>query len=507
MVFRTAPTTRAPAARAGWLMTLVLSACALPAAPQAAPGPEAAAAARPLLDQLVTPAWATTSDLAEDRIADVAERAVKAVVGIQTERRMSVPMGMGPGGLPFGWMDPRGMPQGPGGFPPGFDAPRASGQGSGVIVAASGVIVTNHHVVEGAERLTVTLSDGRRFEGRVRASDAATDLAVVTLDGAVPGDLPALKWGDDGALRLGQVVLAIGNPFGLSGSVTMGIVSAKGRSGMGIVDYEAFIQTDAAINPGNSGGALVDLEGRLIGVNTAIHSRSGGNDGIGFAIPASLARTVVDRLLREGEVRRGYLGVGIQDLDPAFAASFGLPDGTRGTLVNHVEPGSAAAEAGLRTGDVIVSLDGVAADGSGPLRNALSLAGDGAKVSLGVVRDGAERTLTARLGALPGQPTARSRGPRGSDMNGPAGALVGVTTVPLDDALRARLGAPSDLSGVVVRDLDPDSPAARAGLRPGDVITRVGREPVDGPGALARLSTPTALQVWRQGATPYLFLR
>jgi serine protease Do len=349
------------------------------------------------------PAWATADLAPPDAVADTAERAVRSVVHISASQTAQVSLPPG-----FERMMPFGMP--PGGFQRG-------GVGSGVLVDARGLILTNHHVVADAEKLTVTLHDGRQVTAKVRGSDPATDVALIELEEPVSG-LEPLELGDSEQLRLGQTVLAIGNPFGLQGTVTMGIVSALDRGGMGLADYEDFIQTDAAINPGNSGGALVDARGRLVGINTAIHSLSGGYEGVGFAIPSNMASEIMSRLLADGRVVRGYLGVGIEDVDPAKTQTLGLGELPHGAMVRTVEPGSPSAAAGLEPGDVIVEVDGVAVRDAAHLRRQIAMKGATADVALKVIRGGRPLDLRARTGELDAaralsRGSAPQPGPRG----------------------------------------------------------------------------------------------
>jgi serine protease Do len=273
------------------------------------------------------------------------------------------------------------------------------GGGSGVIVSSDGVVLTNNHVVEQADEIRVLLHDGREVEAKVIGTDPGTDLAVLRLEGK-PGGLKPLAIGDSTKMRLGDAVLAIGNPFGVGQTVTMGIVSAMGRSRLGIVDYEDFIQTDAAINPGNSGGALVNLQGELIGINTAILSRTGGYQGVGLAIPTRLVRPVMASLLKNGKFVRGWMGVGIQQVDDSLAAGLKLPV-TRGVLVSEVEPGSPAARAGVRRGDVIVTLGGKPMESSPEFRNTIATLGPGAAAELELYRDGKKMPLRVPLGKQP----------------------------------------------------------------------------------------------------------
>ncbi|HEY6724241.1 MAG TPA: trypsin-like peptidase domain-containing protein [Polyangiaceae bacterium] len=294
-----------------------------------------------------------------------------------------------------------------------FDDPRfryfgsperqARGLGSGVIVAKDGTVLTNSHVVDKASEIMVTLPDGREFKAEVRGSDPKSDLAVLKLQGDF-GDLKPIEMGDSKRLRLGDVVLAIGNPFGLGQTVTMGIVSATSRAGMGIVDYEDFIQTDAAINPGNSGGAMVNMEGKLVGINTAILSRSGGYQGIGFAIPTAMAQPIMKSILEHGKVVRGWLGVGIQDIDADLQQALGLEE-RKGALVSALTAGGPAASAGLERGDVVVEFAGQPVASATAFRNRVAAAAPGSHQKLVVIRDGQRIQLEARLGTLPHRET------------------------------------------------------------------------------------------------------
>jgi Do/DeqQ family serine protease len=282
------------------------------------------------------------------------------------------------------------------GFAPGRRAPAAAPSlGSGVIVSRDGYILTNDHVVTHARAVQVTLADGRKLGASIVGTDPKTDLAVLELDTPV-ADLQPVTFGDSGALRLGDSVLAIGNPFGVGQTVTMGIVSAKERANVGITDYEDFIQTDAAINPGNSGGALVNLRGELVGINTAILTRTGGYQGIGFAIPTGMARPIMDQLIASGHVSRGFLGVTIQDLSPALVDALDL-DAHAGVLVSDVIAGSPAARAGLEREDVIVTINRRPVDDAVHLRNLVANGGAGKQITLGIVRDGARREVTVEL--------------------------------------------------------------------------------------------------------------
>lgn len=378
------------------------------------------------------------------------------------------------------------------------------GLGSGVIVRPDGYILTNNHVIDGASEITVTLLDKRSFKAKVIGADSKTDIAVLKIDGK---DLATLPFADSSKVKVGDVVLAMGEPFGLGQTVTMGIISAKGRSGLDIIQgYEDFIQTDAAINPGNSGGALVDVRGNLIGINTAILTRNGGgNQGIGFAVPVNMARSVMDQLIEHGRVSRGYLGVVPQDITPAMAKSFQLTD-TRGVLIGEVPPGSPAAKAGIQRGDVVVEMNGERMEDSNQLRLKTSMTPPGTTVQIKLLRDGAEKTVSVKLGEL--SPDQSRKRPNVSPDSG-SNALDGVTVDDLDyDTLR-QLGLPSATKGVVVTSVEPGSPAEDAGLQPGDVIQEVNRTRIsnrnDFERAIRRSPGRTVLLlVYRMGSTSYV---
>ena len=331
--------------------------------------------------------------------------------------------------------------------------------GSGVIVdAAKGYILTNHHVIESADKITVTLLDNRSLSAKIVGSDKGSDLAVLQVEAA---DLTSIPLGDSGKLRVGDYVVAIGNPFGFSNTVTSGIVSALGRSGLNRDAYEDFIQTDASINPGNSGGALANLNGELIGINSAIISRTGGNVGIGFAIPVNMVRSIMEQLISFGSVSRGLLGVTINDVSPEIAATYGLHDNS-GALVMGVSESSAAETAGIRIDDVIVTVDGTHVRDSGSLRNAVGLLRPGQQVRVGLIRDGKEMTVTAVLGAS--TPTIAAVEPEPEE------------NIDLDEVFEGADIVDSNATpGLLVRRVDPGSPAADRGLRPGDVITKINR--------------------------------
>lgn len=345
---------------------------------------------------------------------------------------------------------------------------KSSALGSGVIVSPDGYIMTNNHVIKNADEITVLLSDKREFKGKVVGSDPKTDLAVVRIDAK---DLPALSLGNSDMLKTGDVVFAVGNPFGLNQTITMGIVSAVGRSNVGIADYEDFIQTDAAINPGNSGGALVNSDGKLVGINTAIFSTSGGYMGIGFAIPSNMVRSVMDSIVKEGKVVRGWLGVGIQNLTKDLAEHFGVKD-RRGALVTDVTKGSPADKGGMKRSDVITRYSGKAVEDTTMLRKMVAETKSGTAVEVTVVRDGKEKSLTIMVGELKDKEAKKTVRKAERD-----NVMRGVSVQELTDDLRKDLGIDEDVKGVVVSDIAADSPAAGV-LGTGDVIQQVNQKDV-----------------------------
>jgi Do/DeqQ family serine protease len=371
-----------------------------------------------------------------------------------------------------------------------------------VIVRQDGYILTNHHVVDGAEEVTVELTDGRSFKAKVVGSDAPSDLAVLKVDAP---NLKTLALGDSDDVRVGDVVLAVGNPLGVGQTVTMGIVSAKGRSTRtGDGSFEDFIQTDAPINRGNSGGALVNTEGELIGINSQILSPSGGNIGIGFSIPANMARNVMTQLIDHGEVRRGRLGVTIQAITPELANTLGL-GATNGALVSDVESNGPAASAGIERGDVITAINGETVKDSNTLRNKVAELGPGASVKVTVVRDGKEQVLAATLAELSSNSSASLDRSSGGESSG----RFGMSVEPLTTE-RARQLDVDAKSGVVVVGVEPGSRAANAGLREGDVIEEVDRKPVKSidelRSALETGDRPALLLVHRGATTVFVTL-
>jgi serine protease Do len=437
---------------------------------------------------------------AQNSYADVVTKVSPAVVTIRTDKRVHAPQQFPFSNDPFfrdffGDRSQRGQqPQ----------QPRESLEralGSGVVVSADGYILTNYHVVDGADNIKVDLNDNRTLEAKVVGTDEPSDLAVLKVNAS---GLTVLPLGDSDRVRVGDVALAIGNPLGVGQTVTMGIISAKGRTtGLSNGSFEDFIQTDAPINQGNSGGALISTNGELIGINSQILSRTGGNVGIGFAIPSNMAKGVMDQLLKTGKVRRGQLGIGVQGVNSDIAASLGLSD-ARGVIVNSVTQGSAAERAGLKRGDVITAIDGATITDTNSFRNHVASTAPGTQVSLTVMRDNREQQLRATLGefvpetAKANDDDAGGGAPRPSETG-----KLGVGVQPVTPQLIAQLHLPAGVQGLVVEQVDPTSPAAEAGVSEGDVIEEVNRQPVrsvaDLKAALQRTGTRPALLLINHG--------
>ena len=375
--------------------------------------------------------------------------------------------------------------------------------GSGVIVSPDGYILTNNHVVKNAKEIQVALHDGRTFTAKVIGTDPQTDLALVRVQA---DNLPAMTLADSDRVNVGDFVLAVGNLFGVGRTVSSGIVSAKNRVTSSDMDA-GFIQTDAAVNPGNSGGALVDIDGRLIGINTAILSRSGENRGIGFAIPSNLCRWVMESLIKFGYVNRGFLGVEIQDLTPGLAQAF-KTNNTQGALVSEVTPGSAAAAADLQSGDVIIRFNGQSVQDASQLKLQVAKAGPGSTVPIEVVRNSENKTFSVTLKKQPDNEMASAT--LQNDQNTTNGdALHGVTVSDLDYHARVELNIPGDVHGALVTEVDPTSPAYEAGIRTGDVILEINREAItnaqDAVNDTAKpMGNETLVKVWGQGGIHYI---
>ena len=386
------------------------------------------------------------------------------------------------------------------------------GLGSGVIVSPDGYILTANHVVSGAEEIMVGLgTDLRKFKAKKVGTDPGTDVALLKIDDK---NLPAITFADSDKARAGDIVLAIGNPFGLRQTVTMGIISAVGRGGMGIVDYENFIQTDAAINMGNSGGALVDTEGRLLGINSAILTRTGGNQGVGFAIPSNLAREVMQSLREKGRVVRGYIGATVQDLTPELADAMKLKGQPTGALVGELEPNAPAAKAGIKTGDLITIVNGKKVSDARELRLIIGSMPPGTRVQIGVNRDGQTKTFDVQLAEMP--PSAAQEGAESAPEENPepekTTVFGGVGVTNLTDDIRTALNLPKDVQGAVIAEIDAESAAAKAGLREGDVIREVNKQPVKTAKDLLAISKKLKpdekilMRVYSHGRSGYLAL-
>lgn len=446
--------------------------------------------------------------------ADVVERTSPAVVRIEAEskNRRTQPSQFNPFGDDDSFRQfpmPRQNPQ-----------PRLErGLGSGVIVSADGTILTNNHVVEGAEKITVLLSDNKSFEARLVGSDRPSDLAVLKIEAQ---NMPFLSLGNSDTVRVGDIVLAIGNPLGIGQTVTAGIISAKGRrTGLSYGSqnndtFEDFLQTDAPINRGNSGGALVNLSGELIGINSQILAggQGGGNIGIGFSIPSNMAKSVMDQLLRDGRVRRGMLGIGIQNLTEDMAKEFNVQD-TSGVVVNSVRQGSAADKAGIKRGDVIVGINGDKIDDSNILRNKVAGTLPGTEVRIAILRDGNQQELTATLDEyeVPGaQSDEESNGPDSNTENGSNTGKLGLTLQPVTPQIARQFGIEGEAEGMLVTGVDQTGPAADAGINRGDIILEVNRQTVSSADAVQSAlenagNKPILLLISRRGQTIYLTVK
>ncbi len=435
-------------------------------------------------------AYAQNKNDKQVSLSDIAEHAVRSVVNIASTRTIHR---RGPmHGNPFfdRFFNFPGVPQ----------EQRARSLGSGVIINTEGVIITNNHVVQEAQEIVVTFFDGQSMEAKLVGTDPKSDVAVLRLKGK-PKNIEPIPIGNSLKLRLGEVVLAIGNPFGVGQTVTMGIVSALGRANMGIVDYEDFIQTDAAINPGNSGGALVNMRGELVGINTAILSKSGGYQGIGFAIPTAMVKPISTSLIKHGRVIRGWLGVVIQDLSEEMAKVMKLSV-SKGVLVADVQAGSPADKAGIKRGDVIIKLNGQTMSTVARLRNEIASAGANVKAKLTLLRDGNEKTVTVTLGVLPSDQVAK--------LDRSQGVLGGLTLSPLSEEDKHKLGLPRRVQGVLVKEVEHGSAADAAGLQVDDVILEINRQIATNPLQFSTIykkaTGKVLLLVYRMGSTMYVLL-
>jgi serine protease Do len=377
---------------------------------------------------------------------------------------------------------------------------REDSLGSGVIVSPDGYILTNNHVIDGATDVRVTMADKKQLKATVVGADPKTDIAVLKVEGS---GYPAITIGDSSKVQIGDYALAIGDPFGVGQTVTMGIISAMNRGNLGIEDYEDFIQTDAPINPGNSGGALINDRGELVGINTAILSHgSGGNEGIGFAIPINMARSVMTQILDHGKVNRAYLGIMVQDITPGISKAMNIKE-MKGVLVGDVSPDGPAKKSGVQRGDVILEINGKTMEDSRQLRNTVSMMDPTATVTLKLMRDGSTKDVSVKLGELPTDKEQAKSEEGSSDKE-----LDGVTVENLDAQTARQLGVSASTSGVVVTDVDPSSQLASAGLRRGDVIQEVNHQPVKDVAqfkeAVRKAGNNPLLLVNRKGSTLFL---
>jgi len=450
----------------------------------------------------------TSASLSGDRnFVSVAKAVKPAVVNIFTTR--TTKGGEGPHAMPFD--DPFFRRFFGEEFFRRFEVPRERKErslGSGVIVDPKGLIITNNHVVSKADEIKVLLSDKREFKAKLIGTDTKTDLAVLKIE---TEGLHTIPWADSDKLEVGEFVLAVGNPFGLNQTVTLGIVSAVGRASMGIAEYEDFIQTDAAINPGNSGGPLVNARGELVGVNTAIFSQSGGNMGIGFAVPSNMARSILEQLVKTGRVVRGWLGVSIQDMSPELASQFGVAE-PKGVLVSDVLDGSPAKRAGLERGDVIVEFDGKTVENPTQLRNAVAQTVIGKKATVKFIRDKGARSVEVTITEQP-KTVAQAGSEESGESASPASLLSDLEVRELNGDLASRLGLSTGERGVVIVRVRSGSVADEAGLKEGDIILEVNRKPVPNVAAYERVSSKVGkeqavlLLIKRQGRTSFITLK
>jgi serine protease Do len=446
-----------------WRETRIFVYCLLAAALGVLVGSHSWAARPPI--QPVAAATLTQGSL-ESTFAPVVDRALPAVVNISSSKTSkTTPFQMDPFFRQFFGQE----------FGRQFNGPRNRTEhslGSGVIVRSDGYLLTNNHVIDGASDITVTLGDKRELKAKLIGSDPKTDVAVLKVDAS---NLPTIAMADSAKARVGDIVLAMGNPFGLGQTVTMGIISAEGRNNLGIEDYEDFIQTDAPINPGNSGGALINTRGELVGINTAILANNGGNQGVGFAVPVNLAHSVMTQVMEHGKVVRGYLGVVPENITPALASAFHLSPSQRGVLIGDVTSDAPAGKAGVERGDVVTEVNGERVEDANQLRMRISMMAPGANANLKVLHDGSEKTVAVKLGELPG--TASRSTEHGAE-GGTASGWDGVSVDTLDSQTAREMRLPSTAHGVVVTDIEEGSKAWTAGLRQGDVIQEVNRKPV-----------------------------
>lgn len=486
-------------------LLLVLTLGSVVAGSSCATGLFGTEAVPPIPDQPPAPQAPLVVDGVRTSYADVVERTSSAVVRIEAESR-SRPQAQAPQG-----QNPledffRQMPQ----QRPGQRPPVERGMGSGVIVSADGTILTNAHVIEGAERITVLLNDNKSFEAKVVGTDKPSDLAVLKIEAQ---NMPFLTLGNSDSVRIGDIVLAIGNPLGVGQSVTAGIISAKGRrTGLSDGSFEDFLQTDAPINRGNSGGALVNLNAELIGINSQILSTSGGSIGIGFSIPSNMAKSVMEQLLANGKVRRGMLGVNIQNITDETAQALELKERT-GVLVSNVRARSAAEKAGVKRGDIISAINGEKIDDGNVLRNKVAGTLPGTEMKLTVLREGQPVELTATLDEFDTEAAANMQQPGANpDEAKPANGKLGLTLQPLTPQIAKELGLTNENEGVIVTAVDEGGAGSEAGIARGDVILEVNRRTVNSVESVqtaldSAAGRPILLLINRRGQTVYLTVR
>lgn len=428
-----------------------------------------------------------------------------AVVSVYSEKTVKA----GSGGIPFPFGDEFPLPFGP--RSPrqrpnrgDSDGPAQRGTGSGVLLDKEGHILTNNHVVSEVDKIRVQLADKRQFDAEVVGTDPKTDVAIIRIKDKVPENLPSVELGDSDAVQVGDWVLAMGAPFGLAQTVTAGIISATGRGDVGLVDYGDFLQTDAAINPGNSGGPLVDMDGKVIGMNTAIATSFGQSAGVGFAIPSNLVKTLMPTLIKGQSVVRGFLGIAIQDLTDALAKQFKVPE-NKGALVAQVNKDTPAAKAGLQVGDVIVRYQDRAVEGASDLRRRVAATPPDSQAAVTLIRDGKTENVTVTIGKLPDQDVAEGKAEPGGDLG-----KLGVSVQPLTPDLARELDY-EGTQGLVISDVESGSPAGLAGLQPGDVLVEANRKPIhsvaDLTAAIKASSEGLLLLVKRKEASLFVMLK
>lgn len=444
--------------------------------------------------------------------ADVVEKTSPAVVRIESQIKAAAPP---PQQFPFGddFFNQSPFNQSPQTQPrQNQRQPTERGLGSGVIVSADGTILTNAHVIEGAEKISIQMNDDKTYEAKLVGLDKPSDLAVIKIEAQ---NLPFLNLGNSDNVRVGDIVLAIGNPLGIGQTVTAGIISAKGRrTGLSDGSYEDFLQTDAPINRGNSGGALVNLTGELIGINSQILSTTGGSIGIGFSIPSNMAKSVMEQLVQNGRVRRGMLGINIQNLTPETAQALDLKE-TSGVLVSNVKPGSAADKAGVKRGDIVTAINGEKVEDSNVLRNKVAGTMPGNQIKLSVIRDGAPQEFVATLDEFEAENananTNRQTPQNENGANTPQNGRLGLSLQPLTPEMARQMQLPAETEGLIVTEVDPNGAAAERGVLRGDVIMEINRQAVrtadDVQTALDKAENrPILLLLSRRGQTIYLTL-